>query len=135
LVPPSIVWGIGVGLIIAAVDTAAIVLAGVVNPNDWPIEEIDNLLNIVLYSLIGLRVGRATGLVRDAAEGGVIAGVVVALIDLAVVRAFPLPTGEMDNPMQVVQHIAWNIVMGGCLAIVTGWFGSRASKRGPNARP
>jgi len=52
-----------------------------------------------------------------------------------VVRAFPLPTGEMDNSMQVVQHIAWNIVMGGCLAIVTGWFGSRASKRGPNARP
>src|SRR3954465_7205556 len=73
-VAPSIIWGIGVGLIIAAADAVTIFLAGTVNPPDWPIDDIDTLVNIALFSLIGFKVGRATGTVRDAAEAGVMAG-------------------------------------------------------------
>ena len=40
----------------------------------------------------------------------------------------------MDSPNQMIAQIAWNIVFGGCLAIVGGWFGSRASKGGSSAR-
>jgi len=135
-VAPSIIWGIGVGLIIAAADAATIFLAGTVNPTDWPIDDIDTLVNIALFSLIGFKVGKATGIVRDAAEAGVMAGVLVGLIGLAVARAFPPPTGGMDTPNQWIAQIAWNIAFGGCLSIVAGWFGSRAAKGGStNARP
>jgi hypothetical protein len=134
-VAPSIVWGIGVGLVIAAVDAVAIVLAGSVNPNDWPIDDIDTLVNIALYSLIGFKVGRATGIVRDAAESGVLAGVLVGIIGIGVARVFPPPTGGIDTSSQIIAQIAWNIVFGGCLSIVAGWFGSRASRGGSNARP
>lgn len=131
---PSIIWGIGVGLIIAAVDAVAIVLTGRLDPNQWPIDDIDMLVNIALYSLIGFRVGRITGIVRDAAEGGVMAGVLVGVVGVAVARVFPSPTGPVEMP-QMIAQIAWNIVLGGCLAIVSGWFGSRASKTGPAGRP
>jgi hypothetical protein len=134
-VAPSIIWGIGVGLVIAAADAATIILAGSVDPNQWPIDDIDTLVNIALYSLIGFKVARATGIVRDAAEAGVIAGVLVGLAGLVVARAFPPPTGAMDTPNQMIAQIAWNIVFGGCLAIVAGWFGSRASKGGTPTRP
>jgi hypothetical protein len=133
-VAPSIIWGIGVGLIIAAVDAVTIILAGSVDPQQWPIDDIDTLVNIALYSLIGFKVGRATGIVRDAAEAGVIAGVLVGLVGLAVARAFPPPTGAIDTPNQMIAQIAWNIVFGGCLAIVAGWFGSRATKGGSRTR-
>lgn len=132
---PSIVWGIGIGLIIAVADAVTIILAGSVDPTQWPIDDIDTLVNIALYSLIGFKVGRATGVVRDAAEAGVMAGVLVGLVGLVVARAFPPPTGAMDSPNQMIAQIAWNIVFGGCLAIVAGWFGSRATKGGSSARP
>jgi hypothetical protein len=133
-VAPSIIWGIGVGLIIAAVDAVAILLAGRLDPNQWPIDDIDMLVNIALYSLIGFRVGRATGIVRDAAEAGVMAGVLVGIVGLAVTRAFPPSTAPIEMP-QMVAQIAWNIVLGGCLSIVSGWFGSRAGKTGTAGRP
>ena len=132
---PTIIWGIGVGLVIAVVDAATILLAGTVDPNQWPIDDIDMLVNIALYSFIGFRVGRATGIVRDAAEAGVLAGVVVGLIGLGVTRAFPPPTGGIDTPIQVVQLIAQNIVYGGVLAIIAGWFGTRARTGGTATRP
>ena len=132
---PSIVWGIGIGLIIATADAVTIVLAGRFDPQQWPIDDIDMLLNIALYSLIGFKVGRATGIVRDAAEAGVIAGVLVGLAGLAVARTFPPPGGGLESANQMIAQIAWNIVFGGCLAIVAGWFGSRASKGGSPTRP
>lgn len=132
---PSIVWGIGIGLIIAVADAVTIVLAGRLDPQQWPIDDIDTLINIALYSLIGFKVGRATGVVRDAAEAGVMAGVLVGLVGLAVARAFPPPGGGLETTNQMIAQIAWNIVFGGGLAIVAGWFGSRASKGGSTTRP
>jgi hypothetical protein len=133
-VAPSIIWGIGIGLIIAAVDAVTIILAGSVDPNQWPIDDIDTLVNIALYSLIGFRVGRSTGTVRDAAEAGVLAGVLVGLIGVGVARLFPPPTGAVDSPNQIIAQVAWNIVFGGVLAIIAGWFGSRARKGGTAPR-
>jgi len=133
-VAPTIVWGIGIGLVIAAVDTVAYYLTGTSTATDWPIEDIDQLVNIVLYALIGFRVGKATGIVRDAAEAGVLAGVLVGLVGLGVARLFPPPTGGLDSPNEIIAQIAWNIVFGGCLAIMSGWFGSRTGQSGPSSR-
>ena len=131
---PSIIWGIGVGLIIAAADAVAVFLAGSFDPAYWPIDDIDMLLNVALFSLIGFRVARATGIVRDAAEAGVLAGVLVGLVGLAVSRLYPPPTGAIDSAIQVVQHLSKNIVLGGCLAIVAGWFGTRTPTGGSTFR-
>jgi len=134
-VAPSIIWGIGVGLIIAAVDAAAIFLIGTLPANEWPIDEIDLLINIALFSLIGFRVGRATGLVRDAAEAGVLASVLVSAVALAMSRVYPSPLAPADPTIQIVQLFAQNIVLGGVLAIVGGWFGSKGQQTGrPSGR-
>jgi len=120
-VATSIVWGIGIGLIIAAADAATIILAGRFDPTQVPIDDIDTLINVALYSLIGFKVGRATGTVRDAAEAGVMAGVLVGLVGLAVARAFPGSVGGVETTTtmnQMIAQDAWNIVFGGCLACV-----------------
>jgi hypothetical protein len=105
-----------------------------VNPNDWPLGDIDVLLNIALYSLIGFQVGKATGVVRDAAEAGVLAGVLVGLIGLGVAYVMPLPEAELDTTNEIIYQIASNVVYGGCLGIMAGWFGSRTNQGGPIGR-
>jgi len=55
-VAPSIVWGIGIGLIIAAADAVTIILAGRFDPTQWPIDDIDTLINVALYTLIAVAI-------------------------------------------------------------------------------
>jgi hypothetical protein len=132
-VAPSLVWGIGIGLVIAAIDTVSIVLIRSAGASEWPIADIDDLANIMLYAFVGFRVGMMTGVVRDAAEAGVIAGVVVGVVALAVQWFMPLPTGAIESVNQVIGVLALNVALGGVLAIVTGWFGSQSSRRGPSS--
>jgi hypothetical protein len=133
-VPPSLLWGAGVGLLIAAIDTLSLVLMTIPTASQWPIADVDFMANVVLYSLIGFRVGRVTGVVRDAAEAGVLAGVLVGLIGVAVTFVLPPPTGAVDSPNAVVAIVAQNVAIGGVLAIVTGWLGTRASQDRPAPR-
>jgi len=134
-VPPSVVWGVGVGLVIAAIDTLSVVLMGMSTTAEWPIADIDFLANIVLYSLIGFRVGKSTGVVREAAEAGVIAAVLVAAIGIAVTYLLKPATGGVDSANDVVGIIAQNIAIGGVLGILTGWLGTRANQdRTPSRR-
>lgn len=132
--PPSIVWGLGVGLVIAAIDTLSLVLMGMSETSQWPINDVDFLANIALYSLIGFRVGRATGIVRDAAEAGVLAGILVAAVAIGVTFVLKPATGAIDSPTDIVGIVARNIAIGGVLAIITGWIGSRAAERRPTSR-
>ena len=126
--PPSVVWGIGVGLVIAVIDTVSLVLMGADGMSQWPIADVDFLANVVLYSLIGFRVGSLTGVVREAAEAGVIAGVLVAAVGIAVTVLLKPPGSTLDSSMDVVSVVAQNIAIGGVLAILAGWLGTRASQ-------
>ena len=132
--PPSVVWGVGVGLVIAAIDTLTLVLMGMDGTSQWPIADADFLANVMLYSLIGFRVGKVTGVVREAAEAGVIAAVLVAAIGIAVTFAIRTPTGSIDSSNTIVRIVAQNIAIGGVLAILTGWLGSRSQKDRPPSR-
>jgi hypothetical protein len=134
LVPPSVVWGIGVGLLIAAIDTVALVLMSTPWATQWPIGDIDFMANIVLYSLIGFRVGRMTGVIRDAAESGVLAAVIVALLGIAATLALRPSTESINSTNTVIALFAQNIAIGGVLAIVAGWIGSRAHHDRPAPR-
>jgi len=127
-VPPSVVWGIGVGLVIAAIDTISVVLMSAPGASEWPIADVDFLANVVLYSLLGFRVGKATGVVRDAAEAGVMAGVIVAAIGIGVTVVLRPPTATLDSSTDIVAIVAQNIAIGGVLAILSGWLGTRANQ-------
>jgi hypothetical protein len=133
-VPPSVVWGIGVGLVIAAIDTLSLVLMSMDETSRWPIADVDFLANVMLYSLIGYRVGKITGVVREAAEAGVIAGVLVAVIAIAVTLVLRPSTGMVDSTATVVRIVAQNVAIGGVLAILTGWLGTRAQQDRPASR-
>lgn len=132
--PPSVVWGLGVGLVIAAIDTVSVVLMGMAGTSQWPIDDVDFMANIALYSLIGFRVGRATGIVRDAAEAGVLAGVLVGVIGIAVAWLLRPAIGSIESSTDIVGIIAQNVAIGGVLAIVTGWLGTRANQDRPAPR-
>jgi hypothetical protein len=133
-VPPSVVWGVGVGLVIAAIDTLSLVLMGLNSTSQWPIADADFLANVILYSLIGFRVGKVTGSVREAAEAGVIAGVLVAGVGIAATYVVRPPDGTLDSANGVVGIVAQNIAIGGVLAILTGWLGARAQQDRPPSR-
>jgi hypothetical protein len=133
-VPPSVVWGIGVGLVIAAIDTLSVVLMGTDGASQWPVADLDFLANVMLYSLIGFRVGKLTGVVRDAAEAGVMAGVLVAAVGIAVSVIVRPSVDTIDSTMDVVGIVAQNIAIGGVLAILTGWLGTRAIDDRPSLR-
>lgn len=127
---PSIIWGIGVGLVIAVIDAAATVLGTRFSPTEWPIGDIDLLLNVALYSLIGFQVGKATGLIRDAAEGAVLAGFVVSAIGLAFIWLLQPAVGGIESSWDVVEMVARNVAIGGVLGIMAGCFGTRAGQQG-----
>ena len=132
--PPSVVWGVGVGLVIAAIDTLTLVLKGMNGTSGWPIDDVDFLANVMLYSLIGFRVGKVTGVVREAAEAGVIAGVLVAAIGIAVSFVIKTPEGGIMSANDIVGIVAQNIAIGGVLATLTGWLGSRSQQDRPPSR-
>ena len=102
--------------------------------SQWPISDVNFLANVILYSLIGFRVGRVTGVVREAAEAGVIAGVVVAAIGIAASLLIRTPAGAIDSANPVVGIVAQNVAIGGVLAILTGWIGSRSQQDRPPRR-
>jgi hypothetical protein len=133
-VSPSVVWGIGVGLIIGLADALAVFLTARGSPPEWPIDEIDMMINVVLYTLIGFRVGKATGLIRDAAEGCVLAGFVVSAVGLAFLLFLKPAVGGIESTYTVVQLVAQNVALGGLIGIVSGWIGSRTGQDGVGSR-
>jgi len=133
-VTPSIVWGIGVGLLIALVDAVTTFLTARESPPALPISEINIMLNVALYTLIGFRVGKETGLVRDAAEGAVLAGFVVSAIGIGFLLLLKPAVGGIDSNMDMVAIVAQNVALGGLIGIVSGWMGSRVGQEGSNSR-
>jgi len=133
-VPPSLKWGLGAGFAIAAIDGLATVIGTVAAPNADIVQVLDLLANVVLFSLVGLRVGRATGIVRDAAEGGVLAGFIAGVIGIALAFVNQTTPG-LPTVQDIVGVLALNVAMGGVLAWLNGWLGSWAQKSGPASRP
>jgi len=129
-VSPILKWGLGVGFAIVLLDAA-----GVFASRSLPLDSdarqyvdlADNLANIVLFSLAGLRVGRETGIVRAAAEAGVLAGAVAGAVASLYPFLLPDPAGPPPTLQTVVEVLAWNIAMGGVLALLNGWIGSRSA--------
>ena len=130
---PSLSWGLGAGLLIVVIDALTLFVSVNVGAAAEIVELVDLLANIAILAFLGLRVGRATGVVRSAAEAGVVAGAIAGLVGLAILyftRASGPPT-----TLEIVQGLALNVAMGGVIAWLNGVMGVRARQAGPGPSP
>ena len=133
---PTLRWGVGIGLLVAAFDTLAFVVSRWFTPDSDAAAYIalaDQFANVVLFSLVGLRVGRQTRVVRAAAEAGVLAGIVAGLVALGIGVLMPSAEQPMNTPRDVIATLALNIAMGGVLALLNGWIATRERRASPRA--
>jgi len=138
-VPPSVTWGLTVGLLIAIVDAASSAVPGSLGVSPDVAENVDLLVNVILYAALGFRIGRWAGVVRDAAESGVIAGVFAATIWVVYSYVMQLdpPWGSAvrDIAREVVGIYALNVAIGGVVSWLSGWYGTIARASGSTRRP
>ena len=126
---PTLSWGLGAGLVIVVIDAVTLLVSPNVGDVAELVELVDLLANIAILSFLGLRVGRMTGIVRSAAEAGVIAGAVAGVVGLAIL--YLTRAGAPPNSQEIVQGLALNVAMGGVIAWMNGFFGARARTAGP----
>ena len=130
---PILKWGLGVGLMVAAVDSFSLYASRGLAPDGDAAQYIaigDQLANVILFSLAGLRVGRETRIVRAAAEAGVLAGTVAGLAAILVPLAVSGSAQAPTTTQQIVGTLALNVAMGGVVAMLNGW---AATRRRPSA--
>lgn len=132
---PTVRWGVGVGILIALVDSISLAIS-----RDLPGEDAaqyvalaDQVVNVLLFSLLGVRVGRQTGIPRAAAEAGVLAGAIAGVAAVLVGLLLPDPVAPIQTTREIVGILALNVAMGGILALLNGWLASRPSS-GPRSR-
>ena len=129
--------GLAVGILIALIDGLSTVAGRDLPPDSATAQYIaaaDQFANVVLFSVLGYRVGRATRLPRAAAEAGVLAGAIAGIVAIAVMAAFP--NGLINpGPREMIGTLALNVAMGGVLSLVNGWIGSRAEDGRRDRRP
>ncbi len=130
---PLWAWGLGTGLCVALVDAATLLATRALGPGneaDFIVAWFNILANVVLFSTVGLRVGRLTGLVRSAAEAGVVAALVAAAVNVGLTYALPQPGAEPIGPILVVRTFAENVAIGGILAWASGLYVTRGREAG-----
>lgn len=133
--PPSVAWGLTTGLFVAIIDAALTVLPGSLGLGADAAEIVDLTINVVLFAILGFRVGRWGGVVRDAAEGGVIAGVVAATIGIAFLLLVPTEPRITLQTNDIIKAYAQNVALGGVIAMFSGWYGTIARESGSARRP
>jgi hypothetical protein len=134
-VAPTLKWGLGLGIVVALVDTLSAFLARGHPPESDLAQYIalaDQLANVVLFSIVGVRVGRETGIARAAAEAGVLAGVIAGAVAVSIPYVLPGAPFSPSTSRDVVGTLALNVAMGGLLALLNGWLVTRsdASRQG-----
>ena len=122
-------WGVACGVVIVVVDLiAALVSSGQssTSPQLNVAQSVDLVVNFILYSFCGYRVGLLTREMRAAAEGGVIAGVLVGIA--AIIVGQLVPPALDGEPLSPIAAIAENVALGGVLALASGFVASRTAQ-------
>ena len=130
---PMVRWGVAIGLLIAVVDTIALLVVRALTPESEVgqiVALVDQIANVLLYSLAGLRVGRETGVVRSAAEAGVLAGVIAGAAAVLGTYVLNDPTAAPASTQDMIGTLALNVAMGGVLGLLNGWLARRAELSG-----
>ncbi len=128
---PTLRWGLLAGSLVAIADVLTLLaVRGLPTESDTAqvLAAADQVVNVILFSLAGIRVGRATGLARSAAEAGVLAGALAGGVAVAALYLLPHPAGDPVTTQAVVSTLSLNVAMGGVLALLNGWIASRQPK-------
>jgi hypothetical protein len=133
-VPPSLILGLTTGLLIFIVDAAAFAVPGSLGVSPDVAENVDLLVNVLLYAALGFRLGRTTGVVREAAEGGVIAGLMAATMWCGFALVMNIDPASGSQTREIVGTYALNVAIGGVVALLSGWYGSIARESGSTSR-
>jgi hypothetical protein len=127
-VSPVLAWGLLVGVLVAVADTVTLLVTRGLPPEGDTAQILaaaDQVVNVVLFSIVGIKVGRATGVVRSAAEAGVLAGALAGAVAVATMYLVPVDSPGAISAQQVVGTLALNVAMGGVLAMLNGWIATR----------
>ena len=127
---PTLRWGLGIGVLVAAIDALSLAVSVTLLGGGEAAQYValaDQIANVMLFSLAGLRVGRQTRLARAAAEAGVLAGVIAGAPANVVALAVPEGAASTLTAREMVGTLALNVAMGGLLALLNGWIASRAA--------
>ncbi len=125
---PTLSWGLGAGLVIVVIDALTMLIRANAGDAAEVVALVDLLANVAIFSFVGLRVGRMTGVVRSAAEAGVIAGAIAGLA--AIGLQYLTGIGGVPTGRDIIGLLAFNVAIGGVLAWLNGFFGVRAREAG-----
>lgn len=133
---PTLAWGLVGGLAVALADSVALLAdrnAGTLGLVADAFAWLDVLANLAIFSVVGIRVARLTGLVRDAAEAGVLAAIVVSSVNVAVDYALPQFGAPPLGTLNVVRTFAEDVAFGGLLAWASGLYATRLNQAGTSS--
>jgi hypothetical protein len=125
--------GVLIGGLVIIVDLLSVLLTRDINPDDAVMFEIgDQLVNYVLFSVLGILVARDTGL----NYAGIFAGIFASLLDAVVVAAATLMAPTATSMPVVEEVFINNLVIGTVFAGVSGfvysfmqrWSGGRRAR-------
>jgi hypothetical protein len=134
---PSWLWCLKIGAAVVLIDVAVLVLGQSQGPDSdlrGFLDTLDLTANVMLFAYAGYRTGLQTGRATAAAEAGVIASLLPALVAAVLPVVEPGLAGSAEpTPLlnRIVGAIAFNIVLGGISAWLSGWI---ASRRRPSTR-
>ena len=86
----------------------------------------DQVVSILLYSLVGVAVQRETGRVYLGGLAGLLAGLLDGIVLAAAASLAPRPGDEANTPEM---QLLWNVIEGALLAAVSAWFSTLARRR------
>jgi hypothetical protein len=142
--PVGRTWGVSfnwrfclaIGLLVALVDFVGLMLGRGQPPTSEAramVELVALVANVMLFSHVGFRTGQQTGRATAAAEAGVLASLLPAAAGVVYLVLLPTwvdsATDGLPLANQLVGHIAFNIVLGGLAAWLSGWMASIGRKR------
>ena len=120
-----------VGALVALVDFAGLMLSRGQTPTSEMRSVIDMLglvANVALFSHVGFRTGKDTGRATTAAEAGVLASLLPAMAAAVYQLVIPgwFDPSQESVPLvnRMVAAVAFNIVLGGVTAWLSGWLAS-----------
>lgn len=127
-------WGLLIGGLVIIVDLGAQAMSQrTASPDDLnAIGSADEVINYVLFSILGIIVVRDTGLFYLGAVAGVLASLLDAMVVAAAASMAPPPNGALPFEQYFAENLAIGVLFAGLSGvmyfIIQRWSGGRRSK-------
>ncbi|TMF03227.1 MAG: hypothetical protein E6I52_08020 [Chloroflexi bacterium] len=119
--PPSVLrWGLLIGGLVIVVDLGAQAMSQrTASPDDLnAIGSADEVINYVLFSILGIIVVRDTGLFYLGAVAGVLASLLDAMVVAAAASMAPPPNGALPFEQYFAENLAIGVLFAGLSGVM-----------------